>query len=443
MKSMLLILTPSSELGELINQALRETDQYDVFNIADMQLATTLLEDHPECKHVMLDTSLGDIEVIELSHIMRMNNPDINIILVAKGDVSPEFAEILPWKLLHKPFLSQDLLAVLESSQPMVVDLEAIVRTGEENFAGLNDPYLAGQILEQLTTASEVQEAIIFRNHDIWARAGHLKRDAIEEISHMLGNNMDFGKNDDLLRYVLITATQQQHGVYAIKLAFNAMLAVIFDLRTPVSRMRMQADALAEALSDRLVTAGEKRSSSSLPPGIDLPAPTQSEEQLNLAATPGGWQLKPPDDFMVGRGRFNDPSVQPLGDNFVAYSCLLTPRFETHQLAGDVADLLSEKFPQICISYGWRLGFFAVNMNCLHWVVKLPPDISPADHIETVRGKTSDYIFAEYAGYLAENVSGDFWAPGFSVIDSMQHHTPEQILTFVQKSRISSGVYRL
>jgi hypothetical protein len=41
----------------------------------------------------------------------------------------------------------------------------------------------------------------------------------------------------------------------------------------------------------------------------------------------------------------------------LSYTCLIIPRFPSHILRGDIAGYLPKWLQQICISYGWRLGF--------------------------------------------------------------------------------------
>ncbi len=146
-------------------------------------------------------------------------------------------------------------------------------------------------------------------------------------------------------------------------------------------------------------------------------------------------------DFVDRHENLAGRDTAPANVQGLAYSCLLTPRFESHRLTGDLAEILRGALPQVCIAYGWRLEFMEVVPDCLHWVAVVPPTEAIANHVERVRRMTSGSIFDEFPEYLRQNFSKDFWAPGYAVMAGSDRHTPEQIRSYVLTYRErASGV---
>jgi REP element-mobilizing transposase RayT len=124
----------------------------------------------------------------------------------------------------------------------------------------------------------------------------------------------------------------------------------------------------------------------------------------------------------------------------LTYACLLIPRFSDHYLAGDITEDLPRWIKEICISYGWRLGAVMIRPGYLQWVITVPLTTNPAQFMRTTRHLTSQKILEDYPRYKRQNVSGDFWAPGFSVAPGNQFQTEENIHSFIIQTRRNQGI---
>ncbi len=123
----------------------------------------------------------------------------------------------------------------------------------------------------------------------------------------------------------------------------------------------------------------------------------------------------------------------------LTYAGVLIPRFPQHYLAGDLAARLGRWLPDLCIAFGWRLEGMAVRPAYLHWLVRLPPETSPAALIAVFREKTSRSIFEEFPQLSKENPSEDFWAPGYLLV-SGSYAIPAQLLRdFITRTRLFQG----
>ncbi len=124
----------------------------------------------------------------------------------------------------------------------------------------------------------------------------------------------------------------------------------------------------------------------------------------------------------------------------LSYSCLLIPRFTAHYLIGDIAESLHQWIRQICISFAWRLEDISVRPEYLQWVLYVPAATPPSRCIRTVREQTSRQIFEDFPHIRRENLSKDFWAPGYLVVVGPTPHPPEMINEFIRLTRQQQGI---
>jgi len=134
-----------------------------------------------------------------------------------------------------------------------------------------------------------------------------------------------------------------------------------------------------------------------------------------------------------------DPDSPPPFE--LTFSCLMIPRFSDHYLTGDITGDLSDWVRQICISYGWRLDDILIRPGHLQWVMTVPPTESPVQFMRIMRKLTSQKIFEYYPRYSRLNLSGEFWAPGFSVVPGRQLQSLESVNAFILQIRRQQGIY--
>ena len=124
----------------------------------------------------------------------------------------------------------------------------------------------------------------------------------------------------------------------------------------------------------------------------------------------------------------------------LTYACLLLPRFDHHQLVGDLAARCADWVPQNCVAFGWRLEHLAVLPEYLQWVVRVPQSTAPGYLMRIIRQQTSDRIFSEFPRFKADNPSGDFWAPGYLIMGSSELHPQKLVRDFIKQTRERQGV---
>ncbi len=124
----------------------------------------------------------------------------------------------------------------------------------------------------------------------------------------------------------------------------------------------------------------------------------------------------------------------------LSYACLIIPRFNSHYLVGDIVEHLYGRVQQICVSFGWRLDFVTVRPEYLQWILRVPATTPPSQFMRTIRQQTSHYIFENFPRLKRENLSKDFWAPGYLVIVGTRPHPAEMIREYIRLTRQQQGI---
>jgi len=173
---------------------------------------------------------------------------------------------------------------------------------------------------------------------------------------------------------------------------------------------------------------------------------SEPQTDLQVETPPSLPEIKKSEDEFVSSGLIVGKSHESESDVHqypaeVSYSCLLIPRFPDHHLAGDITEDLMEWMKEICISYSWRLDTIVVRPGYLHWMLTVPLTENPARVMRLVRQHTSEKIFNDYPRFKRQNMSGDFWAPGFYIAPGNQPLSLENISNFTLTIRKQQGIF--
>jgi REP element-mobilizing transposase RayT len=94
----------------------------------------------------------------------------------------------------------------------------------------------------------------------------------------------------------------------------------------------------------------------------------------------------------------------------------------------------------ICLSFEWRLEMLSIRPEYMHWVFFVPANTPPSQCVRIVREQTSRRIFREIPHIRRENMSPDFWAPGYLVRMGPTPYTADMIADFVRLIRQHQGI---
>jgi DNA-binding response OmpR family regulator/REP element-mobilizing transposase RayT len=360
----------------------------------------------------------------------------------------------------------------------------------------LEDVNLATQHLTRFSLESATRAALIVRNDQLWAYAGQLSEYAVQELASTVN---DFWRKEgeiiassgDRVRFTRLKSTAEAFLLYVMALGDGIVLALAFNTKTPFSTIRTQAIKLARtfaspqnhiiemALND-LSTQRQKLQEESIisssptlrpqpmnsetPASVanvvddthttgtsnfarrtNLPLPAlnavpQSNSQSNNAPRSRGqsgnslFTQRADEPFRIGDLRPVSPAVSHLN-----FACLLIPRIPAHHLIGELASSLATWLGQLCLAYGWRLEHQSIRPGYLLWIAHVSPVTSPSYHIRMIRKQTSQRIFTLFPQLKKENPSGDFWAPGYLIVSSIQPPAADIINQYIDHTRHHQG----
>ena len=99
----------------------------------------------------------------------------------------------------------------------------------------------------------------------------------------------------------------------------------------------------------------------------------------------------------------------------IMYHIVWTPKYRKRVLKGAVAKRIKELLEQCSEVNDWFLEELNINLDHVHMVVRLKPNISVSNAVQLFKGGSSRIIRKEFSK-LEEFLWGDsFWADGFFV----------------------------
>lgn len=277
-----LVVSPDAGFGGLIQQTLDNAGGYEPVLVVNgrqaLELASKLHFDL-----AILDADLAGFSFVELGMALQTLSPDISMILIPNDGNEQEFAEtgLHIGGYLSKPFFLPDLLelvgrlaqdqasrstiaedtlnvpGIVDATQPLKPEIKSKVSVSEPVPAWLDDVNRAAQHLASLSMATASQAALILKNGHLWAYAGHLSKEAAQELAQIVQNDWKrtpsaptaSGSSTDLARFVRLKVSGDDYMLYATGLGMEMVLVLAFDIRTPISKIHAQAGELARALA--------------------------------------------------------------------------------------------------------------------------------------------------------------------------------------------------
>ncbi|MCL4258733.1 MAG: transposase [Anaerolineales bacterium] len=395
---------------------------------------------------LVLDTDFADMDIAAYLQQLRQVAPDFDLILILAEDTPADgWEHVGAQVVLPQPFYLPDLAAAIEQLYGPLHSVEMPTAAGaaaspaplnaapaHEAPAWLADTKLSAQHLAQLSLESASQAALITRGAEVWAYAGELPRAAAEELAAAISNGGDAGA--DLARFVRLEATQADYMLYATPLGNEYKLALVFDTQVPFSKMRSQVDKMAVAMAAaseaslaEVVVAQAAAAANSVPAAPAL-APTSQPAPEAAAPQPARVRWLPAAQAAAAGG-------SPL----LSYAYVLAPRLPEHRLEGDLAEKLAAWLPQLCVAFAWRLEHLSIQPGFVQWMVSLPAETAPESVVHTLETHLSERIFDEFSRLKRDNPSGEFFAPGFLVMNGGLP-TDAQVADFIAHTRSRQGI---
>jgi REP element-mobilizing transposase RayT/CheY-like chemotaxis protein len=406
--------------------------------------------------------------------------------------------------LLHDLQAALGIETAKEYGSSNIIDLDSLVNENREPLHWSNNSALATRYLARLIEKSFAQEALLIQNQALWSYAGRLPEESVYELNDKINKCMEKESKCDFTRFIRLETTQTEHALYASLIAIGVILALVFDPDIPFGIVRKQTKELAttlllldsEDVPEKAITRidmetkikfEEKKNSGKQ---NDLSSPILEDEDLEtesmrfsannyfdprLTARPTDKKTDQTQELDISKDLkiqmpeeepvhtthdkrvMEDPSsrnVTQSGKNPISllhefipddlynltYSCLLIPRFRSHHMTRDRENTITDCIKKLHISYGWRLEMLEVQSEYLRWASSFPPNFAPSRHIDTIRKETSKRLFEDFPQFKEENLSGDYWAPGFLIMGGVNAISDQLVLAYTNQNRQKHGL---
>ncbi len=445
-----IILTASKGFGEMVRQLLADAGGLQPELLSSPAAALKAAANGLDL--LVLDTDSPDMDIAATLAQLRQVAPNFDLILILAEDAAAQqdWHALGAQAVLPQPFYLPDLAAAIERlyGPLQALDMPAAANLRAEAAqrkpvqaqthavpAWLADTKLSAQHLAQLSLESASQAALITRGAEVWAYAGELPRAAAEELAAAVSNGGEAGA--DLARFVRLEATQADYMLYATPLGSDYKLALVFDTQVPFSKMRNQVDKMAVAM------AAANGASLVEPAMVHAQASRGQQAAVAPAAAPAAMPSQPQPEStpaLPPRVRWLPASQAAAGGSpLLNYTYVLAPRLPEHRLEGDLAEKLAAWLPQLCVAFAWRLEHLSIQPGFLQWMVSLPAETAPESVVHTLETHLSERIFDEFQRLKRDNPSGEFFAPGFLVMNGGLP-TDVQVSDFVAHTRNRQGI---
>ena len=296
------VWTPQAGLGEMIREALASLGvRAEV--ISEASLPEAGVGGGPALAVLDADVApLDDLKALTAS--LRAQNPRPRLVLLLPEDAEDGIGEALaPDLTLGKPFYLPDFLAAVEgwlgrgAPSPEKQHLPRQTRrTLPPRPPWLRDVAVAAQHLARLSLETAAQAAALATTEGrLWAYAGELPQPAAEELARLAAHYWETGGGSDFARFLRLEAVQQDYLLYATGVTADLVLALVFDVQVPFSRIRAQAGRLAEALTHEHPPAEAQETDEA----GESPAAPASPSRPESAPLPEGALPLPPADTLA------------------------------------------------------------------------------------------------------------------------------------------------
>jgi len=436
----ILVVTPISSIGKIIIQSLQEVGVNDTRYFPNSRSTISYLQKKRNCKVALLDLEMGDDAALALSNSLQAICPDINLVFISKDYLSEDFDYVRPWKLLQKPYQLAELLDVLEITPSETASSTIIdITTNSVEYPNwLLEPALAKNLLAQMLAQTNAKGALVYQNNQLWSFAGKLSEKSIYDINEYVMKKWDNRSEGDFLGYPKVNSEDKTQVLYGTSILLGVLLAVVFDVKIPVTMLRTQTKQMVSKLRQPELTSGdpvrigntsavellsdhnETKSVKSRPSilnklveeniiktrrSMDLLAPEERQNSLNPASIKNN-------KLLFNTGSKNQPNL--------SYTFQITPRntayqnypFEDQDFVNWVSEIIS--------AHGWIIDQLELKPESVSWTANVSPLISLANYIDIIRHELSIRIFEKFPSLQKDYPNGDFWTPGYDVRISSQ-----------------------
>jgi REP element-mobilizing transposase RayT/DNA-binding NarL/FixJ family response regulator len=379
MSALILVATPHTAFGELLRISLEESAQYQV-RLAQSAKEARAAAEKGVFQLAVIDTAINDEPFVPFCYDLLELQPGIRLVVVPpeNNPNHPSLGGLIPHGYLNRPFYLPDLIDVVSrllsdrEKQLRAQNPQAAPPNPSENAPDaaaspsalppwLQEPLTLQSYLEKELANTEALAGVIGITGPepgtgaLRAAAGQFEESPAQELTTIIFRYWNSREKTDMMRFVRLASDKKDYLIYATQIAGDLVLILVYDNSAPLSQIRPQTKALAQAMActppedylsgDRTVFAVSTEPVTEIPeapagPAVKEPAAPEDLESLEEQAAPkeptppeetplpdqAGQQLWQPVDLGAQEentrpaarvSAVNEPQTEPLDDSFV------------------------------------------------------------------------------------------------------------------------------
>jgi|GEM_PF-152888 len=283
----ILVATPQPAFGEFLRLSLEESGRYRVRLVLTGREALASMGQNI-FSLVILDAALSDPPFSYVVQGLRSRRPGLRLLVIppAEGADQPEIRAAQADGCVCQPFYAPNLLETIDQLTAETPPPAAAPSAAPAGAAGpaLSDIEAAGVVLQEFLKDSTAPAVLVLRAGLPWASAGQFGRAPLDEVANLLKRYTTANEGVDMARFVHLEADGGEYLIYATPLPENQVLALVYQVNTPLTVIRAQAMRLARLLHQPaavLATSPQPLVSLVKAPNLSLsPAPPTVESEL-------------------------------------------------------------------------------------------------------------------------------------------------------------------
>lgn len=246
----ILIATPHAAFGELLRISLEETGEYRVRLVQAGREVLASLARLP-FDLVLLDADLADLPLLELANqVHALRGPRLMVVPPDNDPKHPLLAGIEIHGFVYRPFYTPDMLeSVSGLMRPLGTAPARPPEIEETPPEWLDEPTRAETHVQNALVGCTAHLVLVTRRGQVLVAFGSLDRPAAQEIANILLRSTPAGLKNDLARYFRLNNIPVDYILYARSLAGEVRLALVYEVSTPLTRIRSQMNAIVKALA--------------------------------------------------------------------------------------------------------------------------------------------------------------------------------------------------
>ncbi|HMD87978.1 MAG TPA: transposase [Anaerolineaceae bacterium] len=255
MANYILVATPQIAFGELIRISLEEGGNY---RVRLVQNSAELLSSasHTDFAMAILDSDLGQDSFISLARTLLEKLPKLRLVVIPpeNNPNHPSLSGLIMDGYLSRPFYLPDLIQLIERLLGPPEEITAAKENLEDTqrtvskakpFPWILDVSRVDQELAGCLPEISAQAVMVLRSGKIWSHAGKFNQPAWQEMAAAVNHYWDGAAQGDMAHFIHLETDNTDYLSYATCLGENFLLALLYDVNSPLSQMRAQTNRLA------------------------------------------------------------------------------------------------------------------------------------------------------------------------------------------------------